>query len=174
MLASAAVPAAAERVGAAAAAVVVACALFFGGGPSDAPLVWIGGLALLAAALLLARPPVLSGPDGLLLGSLFALAVWCGLSTIWSTSPDASWTATNRTFVYAAFALLGVEVGARVRRDRLAVAAAGLLGALVAVALLLKCVPPLYDDYDRVARLRAPVDYWNTTLTPILSEPAIG
>ena len=54
MLASRPVRAAGERFvalgPAAAAAVACFCALFFGGGPADAPLVWIGGLALLFAA----------------------------------------------------------------------------------------------------------------------------
>jgi hypothetical protein len=165
MLPSRAVRAAGERAGSlapAAAAALVFCALFFGGGSGDGPLVWIGGLALLLAALLLAHPPQLEGPAVLYLGSLFGLAVWCGISTVWSTSPESSWTTTNRTVVYAAFALLGLLVGARVRRDSLAAAAAALVGALAAWALVLKCVPPLFEDYDRVARLRAPVDYWNT------------
>jgi hypothetical protein len=143
------------------AALITACALFGSGGPSDAPLVWIGGLALLVAAALLVRPAAGSGPAALLLGSLFGLAVWSGLSTLWSISPDRTWTTTNRTLVYAAFALVGVLAGSRVSRGRLAEGAALLLGALVVVALVAKCVPPLYADYDRLARLRAPVDYWN-------------
>jgi O-Antigen ligase len=165
MLASRPVRAAGERVAGLlpvlGAALVTACALFGSGGPSDAPLVWIGGLALLVGAALLVRPVALPGPAALLLGSLFGLTVWSGLSTIWSISPDRSWTTTNRTLVYAAFALVGVLAGSRVSRDRLAEGAAFLLGALVVVALVAKCVPALYGDYDRVARLRAPVDYWN-------------
>jgi O-antigen ligase len=142
-----------------AAATAVVCAVFFGGGDADAPLVWIGAIAFLAAVLLLVRPPRLEAPGRLLLGSLFGLAAWCGLSTIWSTSPDASWTTTNRTLVYAVFALLGAVVAAR--RETLATAAAVLLGALVTWALVVKCIPPLYSDYDRIARLRAPLEYWN-------------
>ncbi len=170
MLASAPVRAAGERVaghlpvlGAApiAAGLVAACALFGSGGPSDAPLVWIGGLALLLGAALLLRPAAFSGPAELLLGSLFGLTVWSGLSTLWSISPDRTWTTTNRTLVYAAFALVGVLAGSSVSRERLAEGAAVLLGALVLVAIVAKIVPPLYSDYDRVARLRAPVDYWN-------------
>jgi hypothetical protein len=165
MLASPPVRAAGERVAgllpALGAALVAACALFGSGGPSDAPLVWIGGIALLVAAALLVRPAALSGPAALLLGSLFGLTVWSGLSTIWSISPDRTWTTTNRTLVYAAFALAGVLAGSRISRARLGEGAAVLLGALVVVALVAKCVPALYGDYDRVARLRAPVDYWN-------------
>ena len=41
-------------------------------------------------------------------------------TTIWSISADRSWTFTNRTLVYVAFALVGVVVGALVTRERLA------------------------------------------------------
>src|SRR6059058_1596022 len=102
MLASPAVRAAGERVGGLAAAGVCFCALFFGGGHSNAPLVWIGGLALVLSALLLALPQRLDPP-----------------------------------------------------------AAALLLALVVSWALLAKCVPALYSDYGRIARLRAPLDYWN-------------
>src|SRR3954469_3278866 len=149
MLASAPVRAAGERVAGhlpvLGAALIAACALFGSGGPSDAPLVWIGGLALLLGAALLLRPAAGSGPAMLLLGSLFGLTVWSGLSTGWSISPDRSWTTTNRTLVYAAFALVGVLAGSSVSsRKRLAEGAGVLLGALVLVALVAKCVPPLY------------------------------
>src|SRR5438874_776394 len=97
MLASPAVRAAGERVGGLAAAGVCFCALFFGGGHSNAPLVWIGGLALVLSALLLALPQRLDPPAAVLLTALVALAMWCGLTTIWSTSPDRSWQFTNRT-----------------------------------------------------------------------------
>jgi O-Antigen ligase len=165
MLASPPVRAAGEGLGglapALAAAAVSFCALFFGAGDSNAPLVWIGGLALLAAAAALVELPALERPALLFLGSLFVLAVWCGLSSVWSMSPDLTWTTTNRTLVYAAFALLGVIVGSRTSRAHVATGAAVLLAALVAWALLAKCVPALYSDYGRLARLRAPLVYWN-------------
>jgi O-Antigen ligase len=165
MLASPPVRAAGERVGgplsAAAAAAICFCALFFSGGQSNDPLVWIGGLALVAAAALLAAPVTIDGPGRLFLGGLFGLAVWCGVSTLWSLSPDRTWSYTNRTLVYAAFALLGALAGARVGRARLAEGAALLLALVVGWALLAKCVPGLYGDYGRVARLRSPVEYWN-------------
>jgi hypothetical protein len=144
-------------------------ALFFSGGFDDTPLVWIGGLtlglaALTAAAALLGPLPAprVDAPAAALLGCLFGLAAWAGLSTLWSISPDRSWAYTNRTLVYATFALLGVLVSALVPRvEALAGAAAALLGLLIGWALLAKCVPALYSDYGRVARLRAPVGYWN-------------
>ena len=170
LLASRLVHAAGQRVAIAAAAVGICfSALFFAGGFDDAPLVWIGGLALLAAAVLAAatllgvvpapRPAL---PSALLLGGLFGLAVWAAASTLWSISPDRSWTYSNRTLVYAAFALLGFLLSALVPRlGGAAAVAAALLGAVLGWALLAKCVPALYPDYGRVARLRAPVVYWN-------------
>ena len=176
MLASSAVPTAAEPVGglglavAAASAVAAFCALFFSGGFADGPLVWVGALAVglaaiaaVASALHLVPAPALDLPTGAFLGCLFGLAVWMGLSTLWSLSPDRTWGYTNRTLVYAAFALLGVLLAAILPRpgETVARAAAVLLGLVLGWALLAKCVPALYGDYGRVARLRAPLGYWN-------------
>jgi O-Antigen ligase len=165
MLASRPVRAAGERVGGTWPAVgalgLCFCAFFFGGGDSPAPLVWIGAIALVLAALLLAVPAALDGPGRLFVGGLGGLAVVCGVSIIWSLSPDSTWTYTNRTLVYLAFAVTGLLLGVRVPRASAALAAAALLGLLVGWALLAKCVPALYSDYGRLARLRAPLDYWN-------------
>ena len=148
------------------------CALFFSGGSADTPLVWIGGARARAggcgdrgAALRLTPAPVLDRPAAaLLLGCLFGLAVWMGVSTLWSLSPDLH---------------LGVhEPDARLCRvcaprraprgdpprpaAHVARAAALLLGARARRGRsLAKCVPALYADYGRVARLRAPLGYWN-------------
>jgi O-antigen ligase len=176
MLASSSVRAARERVGragiaaAAVAGALVFCALFFANGFDEAPLVWIGALALAAAVLPtaaafvgLAPPIALDRAGAVFLGCLVGLAVWVGLSTIWSLSPDRSWAYTNQTVVYAAFAVAGLPLGAWLARPAVsgALGAAVLLGVLYGWALLAKCVPALYEDYGRVARLRAPVAYWN-------------
>lgn len=177
MLASSPVRAADERVGgagttaaAAAAGALVFCALFFANGFDDTALAWIGALALATAALPAAgallgvAPAVGLGRAGAaFVGCLLALTVWAGASTLWSLSPDRSWGYTNRTLVYLAFALAGVVLGAWLPRPATAGvrAAAVLLGALYGWALLAKCVPALYSDYGRIARLRAPVGYWN-------------
>jgi hypothetical protein len=162
MLASRPVRAAGERVWPALGALICFCALFFGGGFSSEPLVWIGAIALLLAAALAGFAPLrLDPPAALFLGSLAALAVWTGCTIVWSISPDRSWTATNRTLVYLAFAVAGVLAGAFVSRARVAEGAALLLGLLCGWALLAKCIPALYPDYGRVARLRSPLGYWN-------------
>src|ERR1700746_3629947 len=104
MLASSAVRAARERVGragivaAAVAGALVFCALFFANGFDEAPLVWIGALALAAAVLPtaaafggLAPPIAIDRAGAVFLGCLVGLAVWVGFSTLWSLSPDRSW-----------------------------------------------------------------------------------
>ncbi|MFL5910382.1 MAG: O-antigen ligase family protein [Gaiellaceae bacterium] len=145
-------------------------AFFFARGTALSSLVWIGAFALLtvtvAAASVLggALPaPRLDVAGAGFLAALFALAIWVGATTLWSVSPEASWQYTNRTLVYAAFALLGAFAAALLQRpaETLARGAALLLSLLLGWALLAKCVPSLYSDYGRLARLRAPVDYWN-------------
>ena len=144
------------------------CVLFFGHGPADDSLVWIGGSAVLLVAvavggsMLGALPRPSAGRSGtLVVALLFGLAVWSGLSILWSIEPDRSWAYLNRELVYVAFAVLGVYAGSLVRVRLLAGALAILLGLVFAWALLGKILPGLYDDYGRVARLRAPIGYWN-------------
>ena len=72
----------------------------------------------------------------------------------WSLDPDRSWNYTNRTFVYLAFACLGALLGEQPRR--LLYGLSVLLGVVCIWALLGKVLPWLYEDYGRVARLRAP------------------
>ena len=161
MLASPPVPLAGERILPGLAALVVCfCALFFAGGlAAPGPLVWIGGIALVAAAVGLVWAAPWGRAAAVYLGCLWGLALWCGLSILWSASPDSSWQFANRTLAYAAFATLGVLVGPRL--GDVAAGASALVAALLGWALLAKCVPSLFGDYGRLARLRAPIDDWN-------------
>src|SRR5579864_4918648 len=145
-------------------------ALFFAQGTTLSSLVWLGGVSLLLAAFAAAAvlvgvlpAPKLDTAGVAFLVALFSLAVWVGLTTVWSASPEDSWQYTNRTLVYAAFALLGALAAAQLRRpaEWIARGAAVLLALLIGWALLAKCVPSFYSDYGRLARLRAPLDYWN-------------
>jgi hypothetical protein len=145
-------------------------ALFFARGTTLSSLVWLGAVSLLLAAAAAAAvlvgvlpAPQLDSAGAAFLAALFGLAVWVGLTTIWSASPEDSWQYTNRTLVYAAFALLGALAAAQLRRpaESIAFGAAVLLALLIGWALLAKCVPSLYSDYGRLARLRAPLEYWN-------------
>src|SRR5438132_2116597 len=160
---------------------IVLCALLFSGGSSEAPLVWIGGAALVLAGLAGAAvaagalpAPGLSRPGLAFLGCLGGLVVWMGGSVIWSALPDNSWGYTNRTLAYFGFACLGVLAGSLVPQAprRAAEALAVLLAAVLGWALLAKAVPALYADYGRIARLRSPVGYWNELA--LLGDFAVG
>jgi hypothetical protein len=132
-------------------------ALFFGGGSGDGSLPWLGGGAIAVVLVFAATRPV---PGGLLpLAPLAALAIWSAISVAWSIEPDRSWAYANRGLVYLAFALVGAFAADRLKE--LMYGFAALLGAVCAWSLAGKGLPWLYEDYERVARLRAPVGYWN-------------
>jgi hypothetical protein len=148
-------------------AALVFAALFFAGGDSDDRLVWIGGAAILVAAvaggavaLRVASSPRLETPALVFVGCLAGLAVLAGASVAWSIEPDASWAFTNRTLVYLAFACVGLLLG-RVAPTRIAGGLAALLGLVFAWALAGKVIPGLAPP-GGIARLRAPVVYWNS------------
>jgi hypothetical protein len=153
-----------------AAGALLAASLFFADGSSDAPLAWIGGAAVVAAtvvaaAVLLGRLPLpeLERPGLLFVGLLSGFVVWNGISIAWSAAPDRSWNYFNRGLAYLAFVVLGLVVGAVVRRAprTVALGLAALIGATCLWALAGKVIPALYDDGARFARLRSPVGYWN-------------
>jgi hypothetical protein len=87
------------------------------------------------------------------------LAAWLAVTIAWSALPARSWEYANRSLLYALFAALGLWLAPRTRE--LALGLMVLLGAVVIWSLLGKVLPPLYDDYGRVARLRGPVGLWN-------------
>src|SRR3712207_4675832 len=111
---------------------LLALAAFAGGGSTYDPLVWIGGLAVIAAgaALVLAFWPVipLARLDGFgiaFFACLAALLAWMAASTVWSVEPDRSWEYFNRGAASAAFAPLGLVVGSAGGRLAVPLAAGG-------------------------------------------------
>ena len=158
MLASESMRAAAHRWSPLVAALVLSgAALFFGGGSGDGSLPWLGGGAIVVVLVFAATRPV---PGGLLaFAPLALLAVWSAVSVAWSIEPDRSWSYANRGLVYLAFALVGAFAADRLKE--LMYGFAALLGAVCAWTLAGKALPWLYEDYERVARLRAPIGYWN-------------
>jgi hypothetical protein len=140
-------------------------------------------LALGAGATgLLGGPVRLRAPRAALAGvALLALfAVWSGVSLGWSIAPDRTWAELNRALAYALAAGLGLAIGASAPRavERFA---AGWLGVALLVALYAlggKIVPGLHlgpldlDHTDDVARLRAPLEYWNAlALVCVMAVP---
>ncbi len=145
----------------AAAAGLAFAALFFSDGSSQSRLFWIGVPALVVAAVGWAwRRPRLSLHALIFFCSLAAFVIWQGVSIAWSIEPSRSWDYTNRGLVYFALAAVGALLGG-VPLRRFAAVACALLGVLFVWALAAKVIPGLYPDYERLARLRYPVGYWN-------------
>jgi O-antigen ligase len=151
-------------------AAFVASAMFAGGGSTTDSLVWIGGgvaaIATAAGAVSFSgvtRLPRLGRLAAASLAFLVAFVAWNGISIVWSVQPDRSWDYFNRGLVYLGFLVAGLFVGALVPRAlvRAAAVLTGLIAVTLAWALAGKFIPSLYDDGGRIARLRAPVEYWN-------------
>ena len=151
----------------AAAGALVAVSVLFSDGSSGGRLVWIGLAAVVAAGALatwtlVVEQPVL-GTEALVAFGLFAaFAVWCGLSVLWSIEPDRSWAYLNRGLVYVALAAIGLAAGAYVpgARRLWAYVLATVVALALGWALLGKAVPAIGGS-GRIARLGAPVGYWN-------------
>jgi O-Antigen ligase/Tetratricopeptide repeat len=149
---------------------LAAVSTLFSSGSSNGRLVWIGLAALIVAAAVAAGGflglprPALGREAVAALVLLAAFVAWNGVSVLWSVEPDRSWDYFNRGLVYLAFAVVGVAVGSFV--PRAARAWAYVLAAALALplgwALLTKAVPAIGSDTGRVARLSAPVGYWNS------------
>jgi hypothetical protein len=145
----------------AAAAGLAFLALFFNDGSSQSRLFWIGVPAVVVAAVGWAwRRPRLPLWGSVFFCALAAFVVWQGVSIAWSIQPSRSWDYTNRGLVYFAFAAVGALVASAPLR-RFAAVACLLLGALFVWALAAKVIPGIYPDYERLARLRYPLGYWN-------------
>ena len=148
---------------------LVGAAVLFSNGSSDGPLIWIGGIAIVAVAVgaVAAAMGVVAVPEltplGLAAaGCLAGFVVWQGFSFLWSIEPDRTWNYVNRAVVYLAFFLLGLMLG---RLRRAPEYAAGWLAAVTAAAvccaLATKIFPGLSSETERVARLNSPIGYWN-------------
>ncbi|MEX0817406.1 MAG: O-antigen ligase family protein [Gaiellales bacterium] len=148
---------------------VVVAAVVQGGGSSDESVPWIGAAAFALAAggwtfagLGLLPRPRLDGVAGGTLALTAAFVTWNGLTIAWSILPDRSWDYFNRGLVYVAVLAGACLVGALPRAPvRAAYALAGVIAVALGWALAGKVFPALYEDGGRIARLRAPVEYWN-------------
>jgi len=148
---------------------LAAAAVLFSDGSSNDPLIWIGGLAILFAAVAAASAtvaafavPELTALGFVTAGSLAGLVAWQALSLLWSIEADRTWNYLNRALIYLAFFVLGLAVGTMRRAPRLAAAwLAVVTAAAIACALGTKIFPRLSGETERVARLSSPIGYWN-------------
>ncbi|HUK95704.1 MAG TPA: O-antigen ligase family protein [Gaiellaceae bacterium] len=152
----------------AAGGLLTAACVLLSAGSSNGRLVWLG-LAALALAAALATAALVGGPRPRFaretvwaLGLLVAFVCWCGISLLWSIQPDRTWLYLNRGLVYLALALVGLGLGVYVPQAirRWAFVLAGVVSLGLAWGLLGKAVPAVGGS-GRVARLSAPIGYWN-------------
>src|SRR5688572_5887166 len=161
--------------------VAAAWAAFAGGAVRPPQETWLqAGLVLLAAgaaAAWLGPGSLRPAASPLALAGLLALvlfAVWTGVSLAWSVTPDRTWQEANRVIAYALAVAIALVAGSTVPRavER---TAAGWLVVAVGVALYGlagKLVPGIVDHATEVARLRAPLEYWNAlALVCVLGAP---
>ena len=122
-------------------------------------------VALAAAAAWLSRRggPRTSREGWWGIALLAAFGAWCALTILWSVAPDQSWLAANRSLAYALVALLAVGVGTTSPRavERIALGWLLVATAVALYALAGKVAPGAFAADEPIARLRAPLQYWN-------------
>ena len=157
-------------------------AVFFGGDSGDSNVLWVGGAAVVLAALCLAARslgavglPVIDGPVRVAVAGFAGLVGWTGISIAWSVAGDHSWSALNKGIAYAGFLVVGFalcSLGTRTTRTVASLLAAT-LGAAFGWALLGKAIPSLGpSDLLGVGRLQSPVGYANGLA--LLADAAIA
>jgi tetratricopeptide (TPR) repeat protein len=144
--------------------VTIALTAALGGGffPETWGWVALGGLVVVAAALLTAERAEGGLRDVAFVGGLVALVLWTALSASWSDSVPRSVSEVERDLVYVAAAAAVLAVA---RRRFLVLLLAGLLagtGGVCVYALATKLLPDVFGygapaDY----RLSRPLGYWN-------------
>ncbi len=124
-----------------------------------------------AVGLLLTRTLALRAPVRVWIGVglLAGFAVWCGVTLLWSVTPDRTWGHVNRAVAYTLVVVLAITLASSLPRAIERFAHAWLLVALACAlyALAGKIIPGvelLGMDFNHTAiasRLRAPLEYWN-------------
>ena len=130
-------------------------------------------IALFAASAWLVSGTVrLSAAHAAIAGAalLAVFACWCGVTLLWSISPDQTWIELNRAIVYVLVLCLGFAVGASDRRA-VPLLAKGFVAIALAVtvyALGQKLFPGLHlggvfnlNQTGQIPRLQEPLGYWN-------------
>jgi O-antigen ligase/polysaccharide polymerase Wzy-like membrane protein len=119
-------------------------------------------------------------PVWVAVGLLGAFAVWCGVTLLWSVTPDRTWAYINRGFAYTLVVVLAIAAASsapraieRVAFGWLAVAVACALYALAGKVMPGAQILGVGFNHTAVAsRLRAPLEYWNALgLVMVLAVP---
>ena len=122
-------------------------------------------VALLAAAAWLSRRegPQTTREGWLGIALLAGFGVWCAITILWSVTPDNSWLEANRALAYALAVMLAVGLGTMSGQaiERIAVGWLIVAAAVALYALAGKVAPGALAADEPIARLRAPLQYWN-------------
>jgi hypothetical protein len=123
----------------------------------------IAGLGAAAAWLSGRGAPSTTREGWLGVALLTAFGAWCALTMLWSVAPDQSWLEANRSLAYALVALLALGLGATSPRaiERIALGWLVVATAVALYALAGKAAPGTFAPDEPIARLRAPLQYWN-------------
>lgn len=118
------------------------------------------------AVIILLRPPhhALSTEARVGLTALAALAIWSGISTTWSPSPDTGVEVMQRNFVYLGLFGLGLLAAGSRRLVRPFVwGLCAVIAVVVGAGLLSRLYPEVVSSPPGplVSRLAYPVSYWN-------------
>jgi len=151
--------------------VVVLLLAFNDGGYFPPTFIAAGAAAFLALAVLLVASPArprFSTNALLALGALAAFAAWIGLSSRWSTAPDAPLLDMQRAMLYLALFGLALVAADSRRHARLLVwSVLVAILTVVVVGLLSRLQPDIVtgttDPFTKVGyRLGYPLEYWNS------------
>jgi hypothetical protein len=113
-------------------------------------------------------------------GLLLAFAIWCGITLLWSVTPDQTWAEVNRGIAYTLVALLAIAAGCSAPKaiERVAYGWLGVAIACALYALAGKLIPGVeilgvsFDHTRFASRLREPLQYWNALgLVCVLAVP---
>ena len=113
-------------------------------------------------------------------GLLLAFAIWCGITLLWSVTPDQTWTEVNRGIAYTLVVLLAIAAGCSAPKaiERVAYGWLGVAIACALFALAGKLIPGVtilgvsFDHTKFASRLREPLQYWNALgLVCVLAVP---
>ncbi|HEX8208371.1 MAG TPA: O-antigen ligase family protein [Solirubrobacteraceae bacterium] len=148
------------------------------GQPEEAWLqVAVAFCAVVAAAAWLGAGRLRSAPGGVAIAGVVLLALyaaWAAISLAWTVAPDRTWAEFNRGLAYALVVAVALLAAGQVPRaiERVAMGWLAIAVSVAVYALGGKVLPGVLDHAEAVARLRAPLEYWNALgLVCVLGVP---
>ena len=149
-----------------------------GAGPRAAFLALALGAPLAGAALLLAwdRAALRAVPTRLALAGAGGLALWSACSMLWAAAPDLAWIDADRQAIGVCALVIGIASGALLPGAPhllgLGLSAAAMPPLVLALAT--KVLPSALGDDSDLARLAAPLGYWNgLALVAVAAVPGL-